>query len=91
MKNNMLNAKAFANAASAVMAVWVVACALLASLMPDLLFAVAKSWMHTVNLDSVKAPFNPDLGSLVLGFVSAVGLTWITTYGIISLYNRWSK
>lgn len=87
----MLNAKAFANAASAVMTIWVVGCALLSFLMPDLLFSIAKSWMHTINLDTVKVTFAPDLGSLILGFVTAVGLTWVTAYGTISLYNRWSK
>lgn len=87
----MLNAKAFANAASAVMAVWVVACALLSYMAPDLLFSIAQSWMHTVNLESAKATFAPNLGSLILGLVSAVGLTWITTYGTISLYNKWAK
>lgn len=87
----MLNAKVFANAASAVMAIWVVACAALSYIAPDLLFSVTQSWMHTINLESVKASFNPDLVSLLWGFVSAVGLTWITTFGLISLYNKWTK
>lgn len=87
----MLNAKAFANAASAVMVIWVVACAALSYIAPDLLFSIAQSWMHTVNLESVKASFSPDLGLLLWGFVSAVGLTWITTFGVISFYNKWAK
>lgn len=87
----MLNAKAFANAASAVMAIWVVVCAFLSITMPDLLFTVVQSWMHTINLEPVKATFTPNLGSLLLGLVSAVGLTWVTTYGTISLYNKWAK
>jgi len=60
-------------------------------MMPDLLFAVAQSWMHTINLNLVKANFSPDLGSIILGLVSAVVLTWVTTYGTIELYNRWAK
>lgn len=87
----MLNAKAFANAAATVMAVWVIACTTFSYLMPDLLFIVAKSWMHNINLETVKATFVPDLGLLILGLVTATGLTWITTYSVISLYNRWSK
>lgn len=87
----MLNAKALANAASAVMVIWVLACALLSYIAPDLLFGIAQSWMHTINLESVKAIFNPDLGSILLGLVSATGLTWITTYGTITLYNKWAK
>ncbi|OGE37770.1 hypothetical protein A3B45_04755 [Candidatus Daviesbacteria bacterium RIFCSPLOWO2_01_FULL_39_12] len=87
----MLNAKAFANAASSVMAIWVVACAMLSYIAPDLLFNIAQSWMHTINLESVKTAFTPSLGSIVWGLVSAVGLTWVTTYGMITLYNRWAK
>ncbi len=87
----MLNAKVFANAGAAVMGVWVIACALFSYLMPDLLFSIAQSWMHTVNLETVKAAFAPDLGSLILGLATASGLTWITVYGTITLYNRWSK
>ena len=87
----MLNAKAFANAAAAVMAVWVVICALLSYLIPDLLFAVAKSWMHTINLETVKTAFNPDLGSLILGLVTATILTWVFIYSVIEIYNRLAK
>lgn len=87
----MLNAKAFANAAAAVMAVWIIVCALLAYVAPDLLFTVAQSWTHAMNLEVLKSSFTPNLGSLILGFVTAVGLTWLTTYATIWLYNRWAK
>lgn len=87
----MLNAKAFANAAATVMAIWVVACALLSYMAPNLLFNVAQSWMHTINLELVKATFSPNLGLILWGLLSAVGLTWITTYGTISLYNKWAN
>ena len=87
----MLNAKAFANAAAAVMAVWIIACALLTYAAPDLLFTVAQSWTHSMNLEVVRSTFAPNAGSLLLGFVSAVGLTWVTTYSTIWLYNRWAR
>lgn len=87
----MLKSIAFANAAAIIMAIWVISCALLSYLAPDLLFAVAQSWMHTINLDLVKATFSPNLGSIILGFVSAVVLTWVTTYATIELYNRLAK
>lgn len=87
----MLNAKALANAAATVMGVWVLACALLSYLAPDLLFSVAQSWMHTINLEVAKTAFNPSLGSLILGLVTAVALTWVTMYATIALYNRWAK
>lgn len=87
----MLNAKAFANAVTAVTVVFYVACALLSFLAPDLIFSIGKAWMHTVNLESVKATFSPDFGSLIWGLVTIGGLTWVTTYGTIWLYNRWAK
>lgn len=87
----MLNAKAFANAAAAVMAVWVIACVLLVYMAPDLLFTVAQSWTHAMNLEVLRSTFTPNVGSLLLGFVSAVGLTWLTTYGTITLYNKWNR
>lgn len=87
----MLNAKAFANAATVVMVVWVVACALLSYIAPDLLFNIAKSWTHTINLESVRATFSPSIGSVLLGLISATGLTWVTTYATITLYNRLAR
>ncbi|MDD5415656.1 MAG: DUF5676 family membrane protein [Candidatus Daviesbacteria bacterium] len=87
----MLNAKAFANAATAVMAVYYIVCALLSYSMPDLIFGIAKSWMHSISIESLKAASVPDIGSLFLGFVTLAGLTWLTTYGTIWLYNRWAR
>ena len=87
----MLNAKAFANAMSVVMAVWVLGCLALSLIVPDLLFSVAQSWMHTINLSVVKTTFNFDLGSVILGLITAVGLTWVTTYATIWFYNRLSR
>ncbi|MDO8461219.1 MAG: DUF5676 family membrane protein [bacterium] len=87
----MLNAKAFANAATLIMAVWVVVCAIFAYIAPNLLFTIAQSWTHTMNLEVLKDSFNPSLGSLLLGLVSATSLTWVTTYATITLYNRFKK
>ncbi len=87
----MLNAKAFANAATVVMVVFYVVCAALSYLAPDLIFSIAKSWMHTISLESVKTAFSLDFGLLVWGLVTLSAITWITTYGIIWLYNRWAK
>lgn len=87
----MLNAKAFANATSVVVAIWVIGCSLLAYIAPDLLFTVAQSWSHFMNLQAIRSTFAPNLGTLLFGFATAVGLTWITTYATISLYNKWVK
>lgn len=87
----MLNAKAFANATTTIMALFYVGCVLISYLAPDLIFNLARSWMHTVNMESIKTIFSPNVGSLIYGFVSATGLTWITTYITIILYNRWAR
>lgn len=87
----MLNAKAFANAATAVMAVFYVVCVALSYFAPDVIFSIGRSWMHTVNLGSVKALFSPGLGLLVWGLVSLSVVSWVTTYATIALYNRWTK
>ena len=68
----MLKSKVFANAAAVVMGAWVVFCGLLSYIAPNFLFAIAQSWMHNINLEPVRTTFNPNLGSLLFGFVSAV-------------------
>lgn len=87
----MLNAKAFANAATAVMAVFYVVCAALSFFAPDLIFNIAKSWMHSVNIESIKSTFNPDIATLLWGLVTLSAIAWVTTYSTIALYNKWAK
>lgn len=87
----MLNAKAFANATATVMAIWVIGCALFAYMAPDLLFTIAQSWTHSMNLEALRTTLTSNTESLILGFVSAVGLTWVITYVTIVLYNKWAK
>ena len=87
----MLNAKAFANAATAVTAIFYVICAALSYFASDLIFNIAKSWMHSVNIESIKATFNPGFGSLFWGLVTLSVITWVTTYATIALYNKWAK
>ena len=87
----MLNAKAFANAVTIVTAVFYIACAALSFFAPNLIFSISRSWMHTVNLESVKAAFNPDLGTLLFGIITISVISWVTTYATIYLYNNFKK
>lgn len=87
----VLKEQVFANATAVVMGVFYLACTVLSYLIPDVLFNLAKSWMHTISLESVKVSYVPSLDTLFLGFITAVGLTWITTYATIWLYNRLSR
>lgn len=87
----MLNAKAFANATTAVTAVFYIACWALSALAPDLIFGIAKAWMHSINIETLKATVPMSFGTVLWGFVSITVLTWITTYATIWLYNKWAK
>lgn len=87
----MLNAKAFAHAVTVVTAVFYVICVVLSMLMPDLIFTISRSWMHTINLETIKSTSTPDMGTVIIGLISIAAVTWITTYITIGLYNRWLK
>lgn len=87
----MLNAKAFANAVTAVTAVFYLACVLVSYLAPDIVFGIAQSWMHSVNLDSIRSTQAMSLGATIWGLVTISLFTWLTAYITIWLYNRWAK
>lgn len=87
----MLNAKAFASAAAVVMAVFYIVCAALSYVAPDLIFSISRSWIHTINLESIKAPFSLDIATLLWGLITISAVTWVTTYATVALYNRLAK
>lgn len=87
----MVKPEILANAAGTVMALFFVVCVLISYIAPDLLFTLAQSWMHTVNLQSIRSTFVLNFGNLLFGLVSSTVLTWITVYVTVYLYNRWSK
>ncbi len=87
----VLNAKAFANAATIVTVVFYVACWLISSLAPDLIFGLSKAWMHSINIESLKATTTISFETVLLGLFSISLLTWITMYATIWLYNQLAK
>lgn len=87
----MLNATAFAHAATLVTAIFYVICVVLSYAAPDILFGIGKSWMHSINLESVKATSAPDMVTIIWGLITISAVTWVTTYAVIWLYNRWAK
>ena len=87
----MLNSKAFANAATAVVAGLYVACVLLSYISPDFLFGIAQSWIHSLNLEAVKGSTPMSTNTLIIGLLTISLLTWVVTYATIELYNRWAK
>lgn len=87
----MLNAKAFANATTAVGVIVFIICRLIAWIAPNFLFQIGQSWFHTIQLESSQMSNSVSVGILLLGLVSAVIVTWLITYGTISLYNKWAE
>ncbi len=85
----MLNAKAFANAATAVTAVFYVVCLLVSYAAPDFVRSIASSWMHSISLEGLKANTGLNLVGAVWGLVTISVITWVTSYAVIWLYNRW--
>lgn len=86
----MLNATAFANATTVVIAVFYLVCLALSTAAPDVLFGVASAWAHSINLEAVKTTERTTVGTAIAGFVTISALTWVTTYVTIWLYNRWA-
>jgi uncharacterized protein DUF5676 len=86
----MLNAKAFANAVTAVTAVVYVICLLLSLAVPDVLLSVAQSWAHSLSLEGMKTTQTISAGSAAVGLVTISLLAWVTTYTTIWLYDRWA-
>lgn len=87
----MLNAKAFAHAATVVTAVFYVACLVLSYAASDLIFSIGNSWLHSVNLESIKSTKAITIETALLGLITISLLTWVTTYATITLYNKWAK
>ena len=87
----MINAKAFANAATTVSLVLYVACRVVSLVAPDFLFSIAKSWFHTFSMDSLKGTTPLDFGTFIVGAISLAVLVWVTTYSTVALYNKWAK
>ena len=87
----MLNAQAFATALTTVTLVVYVVCRVVSFIAPDFLFSVAKSWFHTLNVDSLKGTAPVDMGTFLLGAITLAVLVWVTTYASATLYNKWTK
>lgn len=87
----MLNVKAFANAVTAVTAVFYVVCLVLSMVAPDLVRSIGNSWAHSINLELIKSTDNVFSTNALLGLVSVSVVAWVTTYATIWLYNKWAK
>lgn len=84
-----LNERALADASAVLIAIVYVVCALFVAVLPDLSRVVAGSWFHGIDLDSVWT--GTPRGNFVLGFVSAVGLSWLAVWAFARVYNKFVK
>lgn len=78
-----LNKNKFAFAATEVMGIWYVICALLVALVPGLALTLFSWMVHLVNLQAgVSFP------EAIYGFIEIVILTYVTAYVFAWLHNR---
>lgn len=87
----MVKPIALANAITTVFIVAYVICGIIAFIAPDLLFSIAGSWFHAMNLQSVRATTPMSIGMFLFGVVTFGGYVWILTYAGASLYNKFAK
>lgn len=87
----MLKPIAFANAVTVITAISYIICVLISYLAPDFVFGIAQSWIHSLNLESIKSTAQISFGSFVYGSVTISVITWVTAYASIVLYNKWAK
>lgn len=87
----MLKPKAFANAITTVFVVSYVICRLISFIAPDLLFNIAGSWFHGMNLEAIKATTPMGFGTFSSGVVTFGAYVWVATFASASLYNRFAK
>lgn len=84
----MIRPKALANSLTIVWLAGYTICAILAFIVPDLLFGIANSWFHALNLDPLRAAASFSLGTFLVGIISFGLVIWVGTYSIAVLYNR---
>ncbi len=87
----MIKAKILANALTIVWLAGYALCALLTYIAPDLIFGIAGTWFHAINIDAVRTSMAMPISSLLFGLVSFGGMVWLSTFTVASLYNYWAK
>lgn len=87
----MLKTTACANAAAVVTAGVYMVCLVLSQTAPDFLLALSSSWIHAINLESLKTSGGVSLGSVIWGFASSTVFAWLVGYAFAWTYNRFAK
>lgn len=87
----MLKPKAFANAVTTAFLFAYVICGIIAFIAPSLLFSIAGSWFHAINLEAVKTTEPMSIGVFIFGVVTFTVYVWLLTFAVASLYNKFAK
>jgi hypothetical protein len=87
----MIKPIVLANAVTTVVGAGYIVCRLLAAIVPDFLFSVGQSWLHTVNLAPLRTTSPMPAGMFVLGLVTSVAVAWVAAYASAELYRRWAS
>ena len=87
----MIKSNVLANSVATITGVGYVLCRLISVVAPNLLFSIGQSWIHTVNLESVRTSGSMSFGMFVLGLVSSIVVAWVAAYAVAELYNKWEK
>lgn len=82
-----LDKNKFSLAASAVMGVWYIICAVLVALAPDLAIKLFSYMIHLINLEAKVL----GLPEAIYGFIEVFAFTYITAYVFAWLHNRFIK
>jgi hypothetical protein len=85
----MIKPIVLANALATVVGAGYILCRLIAAIAPEFLFNVGQSWLHTVNLAPLRTTSPMPAGMFVLGLVTSVIVSWVTTYATAALYKLW--
>lgn len=87
----MVNSRALAHAVATVVGVGYILCRLIAAAAPGFLFNVGQSWLHTVNLEPLRATGSMSTAMFFLGLVTSVVVSWVAAFATAELYRRWAE
>jgi hypothetical protein len=84
------NPTATANALAATTGIFFIVCRILVSLFPDLMFSIAQSWLHGIELTKL-GTWNLTLSTFLVGLISSIVTAWILGYVFANAYNYFNK
>ncbi len=87
MKHNSI---AVANAFAATIGIFYIGCRLLVGLFPDLMFSIAQSWFHGIELTKL-GTWNLSMATFLVGLISSVIFAWVTGYIFVTVYNYFNR